>query len=261
MRPHHQATIQRMTEYVRQDPQFLALIVGGSIVKDLARDDSDVDVVLLATDAAYEDREARQDLFYFDQSMCDYENGYVDGKVVNYAYLQDAAERGSEPTRWAFLKAFVAYSEVPDLQTLLDSIAVYPKDQQAARMRAFYSQVLMLNWFMGEAEKRNQRYLLLQSATDMVLFAGRLFLAYNEILFPSHKWFMNSLAQVPNKPDDLLPLCDQLLDAPNKETAQALFDCVNDYRDWGIPFNEALTQFTTDFERRWREGRSALRNC
>jgi hypothetical protein len=41
MLAHHQETIDRLTAHFQPDPAFLALIIGGSVVKELARPDAD----------------------------------------------------------------------------------------------------------------------------------------------------------------------------------------------------------------------------
>ena len=58
--------------------RFDALIIGGSVAKGFARPD--------------------------------YDGGYVDGKIINQAYLEELADKGNEPSRAAFHGAFVAYS-------------------------------------------------------------------------------------------------------------------------------------------------------
>ena len=47
----------------RDDPEFRALIIGGSVAKGCARVDSDVDFLIVATDEVFERRLAARDLF------------------------------------------------------------------------------------------------------------------------------------------------------------------------------------------------------
>src|SRR5687768_522722 len=92
--PHHHATIEHVTAHFRADPRYLALIIGGSVVKGLARPDSDVDVMLVTTDDEYARLSQQHDLTFYRDDLSTYEGGFVDGKFLNHSFLLDAAERG-----------------------------------------------------------------------------------------------------------------------------------------------------------------------
>jgi hypothetical protein len=97
--------VDRLRERYSADPRYPALIVGGSIVKGRARDDSDVDVLFIATDEEWERQNRRGELFLYSEEMCDYPGGYMDGKLLTYRFLEEVADRGSEPARSAFIGA------------------------------------------------------------------------------------------------------------------------------------------------------------
>ncbi|MBZ0308487.1 MAG: nucleotidyltransferase domain-containing protein, partial [Anaerolineae bacterium] len=65
MLPHHQQAIDRLTAHFQDDSAFLALIIGGSIVKGLARPDSDIDFMLVATPDEYARRVQQNAFQYF----------------------------------------------------------------------------------------------------------------------------------------------------------------------------------------------------
>ena len=46
---HHHRAIERLTDAYCDDPEFRALIIGGSLAKGFAREDSDVDFLIIAT--------------------------------------------------------------------------------------------------------------------------------------------------------------------------------------------------------------------
>lgn len=50
VREHHVRTISRLTERFKDDPNFLAMVVGGSIAKGYDKENSDVDIMLIATE-------------------------------------------------------------------------------------------------------------------------------------------------------------------------------------------------------------------
>ena len=258
IQPQHQHTIDRLVELLHADPRYRALIIGGSIAKGWERPDSDVDIVLICTDEEFARREAAVDYHYFTFDLCDYDGGYVDGKVVNLEWLEDLAERGNEPSRSAFEGAWPAFSHIPDLEALLERIAAYPEAERLHRMQSFYAQVQAMQWYIGEAAKRQDRYLLTRSTSELVLFGARLILAYNHILYPYHKWLMVTLAQAPDKPADFITRIEALLADPGPESANALVACLNDFREWELPPNGWGNQFMHDVEWGWRRDCVAL---
>ena len=261
MREHHQRVVDRLVALLEPDERYLAMLLGGSIAKGREGENSDVDIMLIATDEEYQRRQATtQDFWYFNREICDYPDGYAEGKVLNLQFLRDVADHGSEPARSAFAHTSILFSRIPDLAKLIEPIPVYQESEQASKLTSFYSQLMLLTWFVGEAEKRNERYLLLQATADLVLYGGRLILAYNKILYPYHKWFMYELRRAPLKPEGLLELAEALLEQPTKARAIAFRDCIVNYRDWGITYAQAVGRFTQDSELNWRDGRPPLRD-
>ncbi|MCJ7650566.1 MAG: nucleotidyltransferase domain-containing protein, partial [Candidatus Lokiarchaeota archaeon] len=128
MRPHHQIAIEKFTQFIKEDPKFIALIIGGSIAKGLELEDSDIDGIIIATDEEYKKRKRRNRFLFYDPSYCNYPGGYVEGKIVNLEFLEVVAERGTEPARDAFRGAWIAYSEIPELENLLKQIPIFQKD-------------------------------------------------------------------------------------------------------------------------------------
>jgi hypothetical protein len=258
IRDHHQRAVDRLVDVYRDDPEFRGLIIGGSVAKGFARDDSDVDFLIIATDDAFERRFARRDLFINRTDLCDYEGGFVDGKIINLAYLEDLADKGNEPSRAAFVGAFAAYSHIPGLDSLLQRIPVYPEAGHDERIRAFYSMAFIQHWLVHEAARHGNRYTLTRAASQLALFSGRLILAHNRTLFPYHKWLPRTLESVPDKPRDLMDLFNRLLDAPTGDRAAALFERVRNFRDWGVSDLDAYTWFMTDVEWAWMSGKAPL---
>ncbi len=258
IRDHHQRAIDRLADAYRDDPRFIALIIGGSVAKGFARDDSDVDFLIVATDEAFERHLGAHDLLINRSDLTDYEGGYVDGKIINLAYLEDVAAKGNEPSRAAFEGAFAAFSRLPELDALLRRIPVYPEIGHADRVRAFYSMAFIQHWLMNEAERHGNRYTISRAASQLALFAGRLILAHNRRLFPYHKWLPRVLASVREKPEGLMACFDALLEEPSVESASALFELVRDYRDWGVSDLEAYTWFMKDVEWSWMSGTTPM---
>ena len=258
--PQHQRVIDRLIALFKDDPRFPAMIIGGSVAKERALPDSDVDILLIVSAEEYARRVANNDFWYVNREICDYPGGYVEGKVVDLQFLQDAADHGSEPARAAFFKAFVGYSRIPELETVLQRIPVYQDQEQHEKLISFYSQIVVANWLVREAEKRKDAYLMTQAVAQMTLYGGRLLLAYNRILYPYHKWLTYELRHIENKPANFIELMEQLLDQPNKEHAQAFCDCLSTFQDWGVSYDQVIVRFFHDTEWNWRDGRAPLQD-
>jgi len=258
IRAHHQRAIERLADAYRDDRRFLGLIIGGSIAKGFAREDSDVDFLIVATDDAFEQQRSARDLLINRSDLCDYDGGYVDGKIINLKFLEDVAAKGNEPSRAAFEGAFLAYSHVADLETELERIPVYPEAGHEKRIRTFYTMAFMQHWLMLEANRHGNRYTQLRAASQLALFTGRLILAHNRRLFPYHKWLSKTLQSVPERPDQLMARFDDLLTEPCGKHATALFEQVKAFRDWGVSDIEAYTWFMTEVEWSWMSGTTPI---
>jgi predicted nucleotidyltransferase len=258
MRKHHTESIQKLTDYFRKDPTVLALLIGGSLVKGLAKEDSDVDCMLVVTDEEFERRAKTKEYQYFSHEFTDYEGGYVDGKFITLDFIKDASQKGTEPARWAFTNVEIAFSHIPELDELIRGIPVYQEEGHEERLKSFHSQVSLLRWFVGEAERHKNTYLMMHAVSKLVLFSGRLILAHNRILYPYHKWFLTVLKDAPEKPENLMNLIDELLSAPSLKQAEALMDAVLNFRDWGNPECSVVGRFIEDDEWNWRVGPAPL---
>ena len=260
LQPHHLCVIERLKETFQDDPRYLALLVGGSLVKGWGAENSDVDVMFIATDEEYARCVASGQRWYYNTEMCDYPGGYVDGKFFDLQFLRDVAQKGSEPARAAFTNVFAAFSHIPELDDLLKQIPVYQEAEREEKMLAFYSQVQMLNWFVGEAEQKQSTYLMAHTTSEMVFYASRLVLAYNLILYPYHKWLMRAVENAPEKPENFLELCEQLLTQGSAANAQALWECITNFREWNISYERGLVRFMQDTEWNWLDNQAPLQD-
>ena len=242
IRDHHQRAVERLVDEYRNDSDYLGIVIGGSVAKGYARDDSDVDFMIIAKDRVFELRFARRDLFINRTDLCDYDKGFVDGKIINLAYLEDAAHMGNEPTRAAFEGAFAAYSHLPGLDSLLARIPVYPEAGHNKRLKAFYSMAFIQNWLFHEAARHGNRYTMTRAASQLALFAGRLILAHNRRLFPYHKWLTRTLEAVPDKPGNFMDRFNKLLEEPTADLAVQKTSIVVDDGFADIVIDEKQTQ-------------------
>ena len=99
LKPHHRKSIEKLTAQLEKKANFQALILGGSITKGYERENSDIDIMIVIPDEEFQKRRRRKRLMYFDTSVCNYPDGYVDGKLVSIPFLKLVAEKGGEPAR------------------------------------------------------------------------------------------------------------------------------------------------------------------
>jgi hypothetical protein len=254
---HHRTALDEFVAATRERQQFQAVITSGSIAKGTAHERSDLDLYLLVDEDEFGARRARGDLAYW--AECDYPGGYIDGKIISQAVLAAAAERGSEPMRSSFTGSTVVYSSIGDLQPLVDRIPVYPEAQRDENMRDFYSQFALNVWYFApQAWERDNAFLLVDALRNIVLFAGRLMLAYNRLLFPCPKQLLHAVASCDQLPDRFLERSRELLRNPAPEGLSEYRALVDGFADWGLPPEQVLTRFLELDEWSWLDGTPEL---
>jgi hypothetical protein len=243
-------SIERVTQHFREQPGVEALLLVGSIAHGFATERSDVDIAIVVSDAEYERRRAAEELLFFSLELAGYPDGYVDGKYLSPRFLGEVEARGSEPARFAFAHARVLFSDRPGLAEQLERIARYPQAGKGERMRHFHAHMEGWHWYTGQAERHDNPYLMGVAVSKLVLFAGRLVLAHNELLYPFHKWFFRVLEQAPQKPEGLVEAMRELSRAPSARAATVLYEQVRDYHPW--PKDPRWSQhFLHDTELSW----------
>ena len=254
MYKHHEESIHNVVQYFQDNPEVEALILGGSIAHGFASAVSDVDLMILISDENFAKRLSEGNLQFFNQELCTYAEGYVDGKYLGMSHLMQVAAKGSDPARFAFQDAQVLFSRDSSIESLIQSIVHYPVDQKTERMQRFYAQFEAWHWYVGEALKHENRYLLSTSISKMVLFGGRLVLTHNELLYPYHKWFLRVLAGAKEKPSELLTCIENLYQMPSAENTQLFYELIKNFREWPAPEKSWPAQFMLDSELNWQTG-------
>jgi predicted nucleotidyltransferase len=254
MYAHHAQTIARVSEHFLGDPELSALLLVGSIAHGFAEPSSDVDIAIILSDSEHARRSAAGELTFFNRDLAKYEGGYVDGKYSSLAFLDRVERRGSEPARYAFAHAQVLWSRVPGLAEQLQRIARYPAVEKAARVSSFHAQLEAWHWYAGQAAAKKNDYLMLTAVSKLILFAGRLVLAHNELLYPYHKWFFRVLEQAPDKPVGLVEKMTDLSRHPSLEGASELFELINGFHAWDTGDVRWPQRFLLDTELTWMHG-------
>jgi predicted nucleotidyltransferase len=255
---HHRATIERATARLRARDDVRAVLVGGSIAHGFATATSDVDLLIVVDDAEWDRRLARGDVTELDLESPTYEGGYVDMKYTSVGFIRDVAARGSEVARFAFDGAIVASSSIDGLDEELRAAARYPREEQVERIRAFHAQLEYWRWMFGEGDRSGNVYVKTLAAPHVVLFAGRLVLAHNAMLYPGYKWLLHVLREVAYQPPGLIPAINDVVANAGKENVEQLFERVTRWRDWGVADQHWGTKFMLDTELAWLGARPAI---
>jgi hypothetical protein len=256
---HHDAAVERFVAVARLDPDMLAVVVDGSIASGLERPDSDVDLVLIVTDEAFQTALDADRLSYVDDSAgygsAGYEHGYYDIKLATVGYLDRAAERGDDPVRAAFLHTKVAWSRIAGLEEQIARISAVPDEQWDQRMASHMAQVrLHGGYFLNQAHQLSNQYLLQHAVVHLVGAGGRALLALNHRLFQGHKYLERLVSEVDLKPTGYEAATAELLRDPNPATAKAYMMLLEEFYEWPLSPETTLSRFVLDTELAWLFG-------
>lgn len=258
MHKHHTESIANVVEYFSGRDDVIALLLTGSIAHGFARPASDVDVAIVVSETEYQRRKLVGELTYYDDRLCTYLGGYVDGKYIDIQFVRDVASHGSEPARFAFKDAQVLFSKTDGLATLVSQAARYPVDNKSEKILRFLAQFEAWNWYAQQALQTEDEYLLRLATTKLASFGCRLILAHNEILYPYHKWLTRVVQQAPSKPKDFEPLLAQLLASPKGSATSKFYEQIKGFTNWPETKLPWSMQFITDSELNWVSGHTPV---
>lgn len=251
MLPHHAVTVQRTTDYFSEQRGVIGLLLAGSLAHGFAAPDSDVDVMIVVSDAEHQTRLREGTTCFFNRELCTYPDGYIDGKYTSLAYLEEVEQHGSEPARYAFQDARVLFTRDSTLPERVQAIARYPVEEKATRLWRFQAQFEAWYWYCGQALAKQNLTLLRTAVGKLILFGGRIVLAHNETLYPFHKWFLRVLAAVPHQPPGLLDQIQTLSLAPDRVSIDQFAASIRTFRTWEISHATWPAQFMADSENNW----------
>jgi predicted nucleotidyltransferase len=255
---HHQRAAKKAEERLRDEKGIVAVLMAGSVARGVARPDSDVDLIAVVDDVAWPKNISQNRFGFFWNDLADYAGGYVEGRYVPRSYVLEAAKRGSEPTRHSFTSVYPLWSSDPIIDAALPLIPVYPEHERQYRIDAFMAQLRLNNlFFYWEGRRRNDSYLQVRAASDMVLFGGRLILAHNRILFPCQKRLMEYVLSAPEHPPQFQELANELLTTLTAESKDAFCQSIESFTDWDVK-TDMLSAFLRDVEASWYSKTSAV---
>ena len=248
---------EAIAELVRlhgSEPSKLALVICGSLATGKAREASDVDLYLAVTDEEFERVRAEEGCFYGSWDPARFSGVEIDGKIVGKAFLQEAAVRGSEPTRASFESAYTEFSHDPEINALLERIAAYPEWEREQKIKAFDAYTKHYRYVGEQAFELGNDYFARRCAIELVFFAARLALAHNRVLFPCHKSLFAALDRCDDLPPDFVDSSRRLLESPSLPEIVNYYDRVSDYfSQYDYPDQERVS-FILENEWSWFSG-------
>jgi hypothetical protein len=253
MSARHRDAIDELVRLHRDDETKLALVICGSLATGTARDHSDADLYLVVTNDEFERVRATSGCFYGSWDPNRFSGVDIDGKIVGKRFLEEAAERGSEPTRASFEGAYTEFSRDPEIDALIERIAAYPEGERERRIKTFYAFVKHYRYLTEQAFELRNEYFARRSALELVFYASRLALAHNRVLFPCHKSLFAALERCAELPPGFVDRSRRLIESPEAQAAIDYYEMVTDCFDYDYPDQERIS-FILDNEWGWFSG-------
>lgn len=185
MLEHHRQSIENLLNYCKDMRGLIAVVLGGSVMKGTARPDSDIDAILIVTPEKYAEQASKNRLAEVVTGHCTYEGGYFDLKYKTKEILRECAERGSEPTRNAYVRAQVAFSADEEIAPLVAKIAAYPEHERADKIRCFNADLALNRGYFLQCVPPENAYMRAHLAQEIVYSVYRLILAETAFCSPA----------------------------------------------------------------------------
>ncbi len=251
MYPHHQESLQRMQAYFEKQ-DVIALIFGGSVAKGTERPDSDLDAMVVVSDEIYREKLAEHRTAETIGGLCTYEGGYFDVKYMTKSFLLDAAERGSEPARNAFLKSRVLFTRDPEIPDIAARIPVFQTQEKEEKLLSFYADY-WLNHFYFLKDCHAEGYMRLHAVSEIVYSLYRILLQEHEVLFACNRRLEEQVAALNPACAEVTRLGRQAAATQSDEDVEAFVASFRRASTYVPPKDTAaiLSAYTRDFEQWW----------
>lgn len=250
--PHHGESLQRMIDYFSGREEIIALVFGGSVAKGCERPDSDLDAMVVVTEDYYRQRQEQDSVTETIDGLCTYEGGYFDVKYMTKAYLQNAADHASEPTRNSFLGSRVLFTSDSEIPGIVARIPVFQQREKAEKQLSFFSNLWLNHNYFWKACKP-EGYMKTHVISEIVYSVYRLILQENEILFPCNRRLEEFVEKAPNKPEGIVELCRAFCEQQTDDLCDRVYDAFCGWTsfDTGLDSSAMLSSYTADFEQWW----------
>ncbi|QUI24205.1 nucleotidyltransferase domain-containing protein [Vallitalea pronyensis] len=220
-------TIQQLINYVSKDESVLALILCGSIARGTETDRSDIDVIVVVTDARFNRERTCKNYFWgtdFDSKDFKVE---VDGKIIPKEFLEKVWKDGNESIKSTLYHSKVLYSRDSDIDRLLLDKPNILIGEKSENIRKFYS--LMKSSRFSAGDDLENTFYLNKCIYDTAFYACRLVLAHNNILYPCVKNMYKELENCKDIPKDFILLLNEVMHTYSYKKMVEFYNYVNNY--------------------------------
>lgn len=253
MYQHHIESLENLKNYFLKKEETIALIFGGSVAKGCERPDSDLDAMVVITEEAYALRVQDNMTTETISGYCTYEGGYFDVKYMTKDFLKDAAKKGSEPARNAFVKARVLFTKDPEIPRIVSEIPVFQTSEKEDKMLSFYAD-FWLNYYYFLKSCPVDGYMKLHAVNEVIYSIYRMVLQENEILFPCNRRLEEFVEKISDQTAKLVGLGRKAASSQNMTDVDAFVAFFQEILFWKAPtdIGNVLSRYTADFEQWWR---------
>lgn len=253
MSQHHRESLENLKNYFTDRDEVIAVIFGGSVAKGCERRDSDLDAMVVVTDEEYELRQRENRTAETIEGHCTYEGGYFDIKYMTKQFLADAAERGSEPARNAFVKSIVLFTKDPEIPGIVSRIPVFQEAEREEKMLSFYAD-FWLNYYYFLKSCPIDGYMKLHAFNEVIYSIYRMILQEHRILFPSNRRLEEFVQNISEDTAQLVTLGKICARTQDMESLDNFVSCFLKLTTYKAPteIGTVLSRYTTDFEQWWR---------
>lgn len=253
MYQHHIESLENLKNYFAGREEVIAVIFGGSVAKGCERPDSDLDAMVVVTEEEYDIRQRENRTAETIDGYCTYEGGYFDIKYMTKQFLAEAAERGSEPARNAFVKSVVLFTKDPEILDLVSRIPVFQKGEKEEKMLSFYAD-FWLNYYYFLKSCPIDGYMKLHAINEVIYSIYRMILQEHEILFPSNRRLEEFVGNISEEMAHLATLGRACAESQEMGVLDEFVSCFLELTTYEAPtdIGSILSRYTTDFEQWWR---------
>lgn len=249
---HHIDSIEKMKEFFLGKSGVIALVLGGSVAKGNERPDSDLDGLVILTEEEFARRKAIGNTSESIHGYCTYPDGYFDVKYMTKDFIRAAAERGSEPTRNSFIGAKVLFSFDPEISDIISRIGVFQEQEREDKMLSFYGNYMLNHMYFLKVCKA-EGYMRLHAVDEIVYSIYRMILQENMVLFPCNRRLEETVASVPEKPDNIIKLGRAAVEKQDDVSVDTFANAYFSWSKWPVPKDMSIpyARYVSDFEQWW----------
>ena len=253
---HHDEAIATYVALARRRPEVVGVLVAGSVARGEERADSDVDLVLVVTEAEWRLAVDQDRVMVVETEAIGYDGGYFDVKLATAAMLEAAADRGDGPVLRSLGDARCAFDRGVGLEGALARIRATGPDH-AALVRSFVAQARIHgDYFLEEGLRRRDPLLVAHAAVHLATSAGRAALALHGRAFPGPKQLLDEVRSLPGG-DGLADAVVAAVVRPSAGTASAVLATLDAAVGAESTAASSLSRFVLDNELAWFTGRPA----